>query len=133
MYYHQCAKIFHATRLGHDICLKRLLSDKRAEVNNKHIGGWTPLHDASKDGHNKCVKLLLDNGANINAKRAGGHSPLHDASINGHQDCILTLLDHGANIDETNNEGQTALDVADDNTKQFIQSYFLEIKEPETD
>jgi hypothetical protein len=45
------------------------------------------------------------------------------------------LLDHGANIDEKGKYENTPLDLANDNTKAFINQYIqdnmLDIKEPD--
>jgi ankyrin repeat protein len=70
------------------------------------------LHDASRDGHNECIKTLLAHGAPINEKDNCGYTPLHYASRNGHNECIKTLLVHGALINEKDNNGCTPLSIA---------------------
>jgi hypothetical protein len=35
------------------------------------MDGWTPLHIASPNGHEECVRALLDRGAAINQAKVG--------------------------------------------------------------
>ena len=41
--------------------------------------------EASKSGHNNCIRILIDQGADINTQDYyNGWTPLHYASKNGH-------------------------------------------------
>jgi ankyrin repeat protein len=46
------------------------------DVNSKDNDGWTPLHEAASEGHNKIVELLVTKGADVNAKDKNGDTPL---------------------------------------------------------
>ena len=56
----------------------------------------TPLHCASRMGHEELVKLLLEHKANPNATTTAGHTPLHIAAREGHAQTIRMLLDMDA-------------------------------------
>jgi ankyrin repeat protein len=83
----------------------KILLHAKADVNKADRNDWTPLHDASYNGHVDCVKvccfvccecflivfllqLLIAHGANINARNIGRYSPLHMAAANGHLACV---------------------------------------------
>ncbi|RYP19126.1 hypothetical protein DL766_008512 [Monosporascus sp. MC13-8B] len=54
-----------------------------ARINSKDRYGGTPLHWASRNGHDTVVKQLLESGADTNAKDNDARTPLHWASQNG--------------------------------------------------
>jgi ankyrin repeat protein len=56
----------------------------------------TPLHLASRRGHEDVSRLLLVHGADATARADGGKSPLHMASERGHEHVVRLLLEHGA-------------------------------------
>ena len=59
--------------------------------------GWTPLHEASHNGHVDVVKRLIRAGGDVNEQdEEDGSTPLHDASENGHVEVITALLAAGA-------------------------------------
>ena len=57
--------------------------------------GYTPLHDAAREGHNDVVKLLLDRGAEPNMANQHGDTPLSCALQNGHMDVVNILTENG--------------------------------------
>merc|ERR1711963_1102291 len=76
--------------------------------------GKTSLHQASKNGHLKVVKLLVENNAEVNAKDENGETPLTLAICGGnhhfkrerefqkeHIDVVKYLVTNGANVCET--------------------------------
>lgn len=67
-----------------------------ADVHAVTVLGWTPLHDASNEGHADAVTLLLDHGANVNIENDEGDTALHEAARQDHSDCVSVLLEHGA-------------------------------------
>lgn len=43
--------------------------DKKADlVNKRDVNGWTPLHEAVREGNLEVIQLLLDRGADVNAR-----------------------------------------------------------------
>jgi ankyrin repeat protein len=75
------------------------------------LGGYTPLHLASRAGRAATVKLLLGAGANVQAKTSTGEvTPLHLAADAGNSETLVALLDRGADVNARESEwGQTPL------------------------
>lgn len=66
-----------AVRRGDQGKVVRLLHEK-ADVNfHDPTYGWTPLHNAAREGHFEIFKLLLSKGADPSSKDAMGQTPLH--------------------------------------------------------
>ncbi len=91
----------------------RSLLDRGAEVDSKtRIGGYTPLHAASRGGHVPIIKMLLDAGADLRAATTtSGVTPLHLAAASiGGAEAVSALLARraDANARETS-AGQTPL------------------------
>ncbi|MGH9350350.1 MAG: ankyrin repeat domain-containing protein [Vicinamibacterales bacterium] len=75
-----------------------------------HMGGFTPLLLAARDGHVEAATALLDAGAGVNQVSAGDRtSPLLVATINGHFDLARLLLDKGADPGLAAENGVTPL------------------------
>jgi uncharacterized protein len=74
------------------------------------LGGYMPLHLASKSGHVGAVKTLVEGGAPVDAVTSTGATPLMFAAASGSVEAVSLLLDRGANpnLRETANH-QTAL------------------------
>lgn len=61
-----------------------LLLDHGADLEEPNDEGYTPLMEASREGHHYVVELLLDRGANVNAKIDDGiETPLTLAASGG--------------------------------------------------
>jgi len=78
-----------------------------ADINTKDLCDFTPLHNATGEGHIQIVKFLLDKGAKIDAVTESGRTSLHLASYNGNKEMIQVLLNFNANINIQDNEGNT--------------------------
>uniref|UniRef100_A0A915Q433 Uncharacterized protein n=1 Tax=Setaria digitata TaxID=48799 RepID=A0A915Q433_9BILA len=72
----------------------------------------TPLHCASRSGHDQVVDLLLEKGAPISAKTKNGLAPLHMAAQGDHVDSARILLYHRAPVDDVTVDYLTPLHVA---------------------
>jgi ankyrin repeat protein len=73
-----------------------ILASDKADVNHQDKWGLTPLHYASRSGHDEIVAMLLVAKAEVNARDEYGFTPLHEAAEKGHTAVIQTLLGYGA-------------------------------------
>jgi len=89
--------------------VKKLLTKRKVDVNEKNEYGSTALILASLNGRIEIVKYLLANGANINKQDWNGNTALILASLRGHIDVVKYLLANGANINQKDKYGYTAL------------------------
>src|SRR5688572_14927452 len=58
--------------------------------------GWTALHHAAFEGHERMAGMLLGAGAQIDAADSDGVTPLMLAANMGKKDCARLLLERGA-------------------------------------
>jgi len=92
----------------------------------QQIGGFSALHHACANGHEKVVELLLKFGANpdIQALSAIGETPLHICCKKGDEGnirCAKILLSLGAKPNAVDKFGNTALFWANRSGNTFIQ------------
>jgi ankyrin repeat protein len=66
-------------------------------LNQGDSHGWSPLHWASSNGHDRLAAGLLEAGANIDAVDKGSWTPLFWAVVRGHYTVVRLLLDAGSN------------------------------------
>lgn len=96
------------TRFGYGSFLEHLLcSGDHMEINC--ATGWTPLHEASWEGHEGVVGQLQLSGADVEAKTRYGWTAMHFAAWHGHEAVVQQLIDGGASIDVKNVYGWTPL------------------------
>jgi ankyrin repeat protein len=86
--------------------LKELLDDHPELVNAIYkpleptkpswTDGFTPLHYAAQNGHEKVVAYLIDKGADCNYADSGGWTPLHAAADRGRLAVVKLLVKYGA-------------------------------------
>jgi len=100
--------LFHTCRFGYTE-LVQYLFDNGATGNLSTAGKCmlTPLHLASKQGHEAVARLLLDKGAEVSAIDMFGATPLHIALTHRHEAIAMMLLDRGANIFVTSEYGRS--------------------------
>ena len=72
------------------------LIEKGADVNEKDIGGNTPLHYACDSGHTATAVNLIERGASVNEKDKDGWTPLYCACIASRSATAIVLLENGA-------------------------------------
>ena len=82
------------------------------DVNQKGIGGSTPLYIAAIWGDLEAARLLIEAGADVNARNEDGETALHWAASEGDRALAQLLIDRGASLDERDDEGQTPLELA---------------------
>ena len=79
-----------AAELGDEEEVRKLLEDRRYDVNCVDELGWTPLHKAASKGHLGVVRVLVK--ADVNAHDKCGDTPLHMAAGRGHLDVVRVLV-----------------------------------------
>jgi len=94
----------------------QLLLQDGASVHDVNDAEDTPLHIASREGHDEIVRSLLEHDASLEARNLHGDTPLHDATRNDRLDVVQRLLGTMLQqtqtshlVDAKNNLGQTPL------------------------
>jgi ankyrin repeat protein len=90
----------------------RLLLKYGANPNATAKDGWTPLHEACRNGNEPIVGLLLGQKAHPNVTKQDGWTPLHEACEYGHDAVVELLLKHKANPNAADCDGISPLHVA---------------------
>lgn len=110
-------KLHRYSRRGRYDKVKAFIREHRTDM-AKHLSrrvgvyGYTPLHEASVNGHDNVLQELLQEKGDPNVKSNTGYTPLHSAASGGHTKCVRALLDSGADISLKDDFGRTALDTA---------------------
>ncbi|MEE8147097.1 MAG: ankyrin repeat domain-containing protein, partial [Longimicrobiales bacterium] len=74
------------------------------------VGGYTPLHLASRSGHGELARALLEAGADANTYTTTGVSALHFAAQADAAEAIRALIEHRADVDARDSfSGRTPL------------------------
>lgn len=88
--------VLKAAYYGDADALRSLLANG-ANPRARDAMGKTPLHLASRGGHERVIHMLIEAGSEPNASDSiYGRTPLHWASGSGFGGCIRALLFHGA-------------------------------------
>ena len=88
--------------------------------NRKGAIGYTPLHEATTNGHFPVLDYLLQQGGTVNSRANSGYTLLHLAASSGHVDCVKVLLKHNADITMTDAFGKTPKQTAELSSKGSI-------------
>ena len=78
--------------------VRRLLFEKRVDVNEVDDHGDTGLHIASLYRHVDVVKVLIQNGADVNAVQKNKWTALHFAAESEHVETVKVLIQNGADV-----------------------------------
>lgn len=105
---------------GNFLEVKRLVKEKKIDINSHDWYENTPLTDAGKRGDIKAIEFLVNEmGANVHASC---DCPYHQTTLhyivkNGHYEATKVILDLGADPNALDSRGYTALDLIKDITK----------------
>jgi ankyrin repeat protein len=92
---------------------KQSLQDLIADINNKGLDQWTPLHFAANEGKQDIVQyLLLQPDLEVEAASTIGRTPLHLAAIRGHIAIVRSLVMKGSNKNAKDLDENTPLHYA---------------------
>lgn len=91
-----------------------LLLDAGADIEQRDLFGWTPLHRVANHGLLQVARLLVARGADLNARVVGdeGYTPLMEAASCGRTEVVRLLLESGAEPGIRNEIGLTAAQLA---------------------
>jgi len=107
--------LHHAASRGHQNAML-LLMHKGANLEPVNHSLDTPLHLASQNGHESCVKAIVyyaehsRQPINTSCQNINGDTPLHFAARWGFQSIVLLLAETGASITIPNNRHMTPMD-----------------------
>ncbi|KAL3873609.1 hypothetical protein ACJMK2_036705 [Sinanodonta woodiana] len=91
-----CSTVGMAAMIG-DLQTMMKLVQAGKPVDVKDNRGWTPLHEASFNGHANCIKFLLQQEkVEVDFKTFEDETALVLAARKGHIDCVEILLHHQA-------------------------------------
>lgn len=82
-----------------DVEMAQLLVARGYDVNEKNVGGQTPLHCAAARGSVPMVRFLLEHGAAVDAQDNHQATPLHEAVRNDKYEVVEWLLVFGCDVD----------------------------------
>ncbi|XP_046553937.1 protein phosphatase 1 regulatory subunit 12A-like isoform X10 [Haliotis rubra] len=106
----------------------RMLADANQWLNSRIIKekkhaktGATALHVAAAKGYVTVLKVLLQAGVDINAEDNDGWTPLHAAAHWAQCEACQLLVEQLCDMEKKNTAGQSALDVADEDMKKFLE------------
>ncbi len=86
---------------------RRVTAEPRIKI--MHVGGFTPLLYAAREGCSACVDALVDGGADIDLSDPDGLTPLLMALYNRHFDTAATLIERGADVNQWDWWGRSPL------------------------
>ena len=87
-----------SARHGYTEIAVYLATKAKADLESANKFCWTPLTEASVNGHADTVAALLAAGSNKEAICKDGSTPLIKATMYNRTQCALTLLKAGADI-----------------------------------
>ncbi|KAH7443234.1 hypothetical protein KP509_02G026800 [Ceratopteris richardii] len=91
---HVFSTLQFAARHGNIEVIKKILEQKKFDVNLQDTSGFTPAMVAAQEGHMEAFRLLLHAGASIGLKNERGETALMLADKSGNKDeCERVLLD----------------------------------------
>ena len=109
----------HLAVRWNELPMVEILIKAGADLEARHGGGGTPLHEAAWSGDDPAVfQVLLQAGADVNALNNDSNTPLHRLarfnSERGHRSVVIAriLIDAGADVNARQDDGYTPLHYA---------------------
>ena len=99
--------LMKAVQNGHDKCVEAVIRSG-ADVNMKHIHGWTALMSAAFRGEMKCVEILIAAGAGVNLKNVDGKTALFFALHYARGTDVKSFLGVGVDVNVEDNGGKAS-------------------------
>ena len=109
----------HAAAFDNELATAAKLIKGGADVNSKVtfriFTGYTPLHLAAYEGHDKMVAMLISAKAELEPKeKTAKRTPLHLACAYNRVAAVRALIKAGADINAKDGDGNTPLGLASD-------------------
>jgi hypothetical protein len=117
---------FYAIHYCRDSLADLLFSRGADIVPDRPIHKQTFLHEAigvncpEEWSRLRLVDVLIKHGIDVNAKDMSGDTALHLASKDGHKFIVYSLVEAGADVDVTNDKGETAIDYAQGEIRDYL-------------
>src|SRR6266850_947649 len=105
--------LHYAAFCGLHYVVETLAIENSQDVNSRSFDNEsTPLHLASREGHEDVARILFEHGADTEARAKDGETPLHLASQGNHAELAQLLLGHHADVAAQTKDGETPLHLA---------------------
>lgn len=98
-----------AVKCGELNILERFIPHTSLDSIREAESGWTPLHIAAAEGHEKVIRWLSKQGADVTATDLAKQTALHVAVHRGHDNAICCLVEMGADIFATDWDNRVPL------------------------
>jgi ankyrin repeat protein len=98
-----------AVTVGDVALVKKMLDEKRGDVNGISGAEYTWLYLAADRGNKAMIELLLARGADVHTHGDGKNAAVFAAAKMGHKDVVKLLLDKDADVDALGVDGGTRL------------------------
>lgn len=102
---------------NYDTDIFQRILDRNVDFNDASPAGWTPLMSAILYREREAAIKLLKRGCAINAQNEDGDTALTLAKM---PELVKLLLEYGADMTIKNKKGQTAMDIAVDDSEEEI-------------
>jgi ankyrin repeat protein len=107
--------------------IAQILIDNHANIHFKNKEGYSPLHNAVKEGHSDVAKLLIEKRAYVTTINNQGTTLLHEAAVTNQKEMVELLIAQGVNINAKDRAGMTPARAAEKaghhEMAEFLRNY----------
>lgn len=93
-------KLFDAVRSNDLVTVKKLVQQKKVNINEYDKNGESVLNTAVLNGNMKMIEFLVKNGADVNLKNEKSVTPIMTAAMKNDEKMIDFLINKGGNPDK---------------------------------